>query len=121
MKADTDPADERLQKFDQHARHMIGAIRLCFEHKYIVPAMMLVMAGIDGMAWLYREHAERNNSADFRQWVDKFLIPHHTSGTVTSDDIWAARCALLHEQSSNSDLTRKGKARPFFMLTTMGT
>lgn len=113
MKPDTDPADERLQKFDNHAEHLLGAIRLCLQRKYTVPAMMLIFAGIDGMAWLYREHEGRNNATDFQQWVDKFLIPHHTSGTVTSVDLWSVRCGLLHEQSSNSDLTRKGRARAF--------
>ncbi len=113
MKPDTDPADERLQKFDRHAEHLLGAIRLCLQHKYTVPAMMLIFAGIDGMAWLYREHERRNNATDFQQWVDKFLISHHTSGTVTSVDLWSVRCGLLHEQSSNSDLTRKGWARAF--------
>lgn len=113
MKPDTDPADERLQKFDNHAEHLLGAIRLCLQHKYIVPAMMLIFAGIDGMAWLYREHEGRNNREDFQHWVEQFMIVHHTSGTVCSTDFWAARCALLHEQSSNSELTRAGRARPF--------
>lgn len=113
MKPDTDPADERLQKFDRHAEHLLGAIRLCLQYKYIVPAMMLIFAGIDGMAWLYREHEGRNNREDFQQWMDRFMIAHLTSGTVCSTDFWAARNALLHEQSSNSDLTRAGHAQPF--------
>lgn len=113
MNPDPQPPDGRLNKFDQHAEHLTAAIRLCLEQKYIVPAMMLLFAGIDGMAWLHREHEGINNSDDFMQWVDRFLIHNSVSGTVTSIDFWANRNALLHEQSSNSTLTRSGKARPF--------
>ncbi len=82
--------------------------------------MMLLFAGIDGMAWLYREHEGRNNREDFKQWVDLFMICHLTSGTVCSTDFWANRCALLHEQSSNSKLTRTGRARPFLYMDSDG-
>ncbi len=113
-------ADPRLQKFDDHVTHLLGAIRLCLQHKYIVPAMMLTFAGIDGMAWLYREHEEPNKGIDFERWVDKFMIAHVTSGTVTSTDLWANRNALLHEQTSNSELTRHGRAKPFLYMDTDG-
>ena len=116
MKADTDPADKRLQKFDQHVELLLGAIRLCLRHKYLVPAMMLIFAGIDGMAWLYREHERQNKPADFKGWLELFMIDHLTSETVTSDDFWANRNALLHEQSSQSELKRAGRARAFIYM-----
>lgn len=43
---------KRFKVFDYHAAHLLGAIRLCLEGGYIVPAMMLTFAGID--VWLGR-------------------------------------------------------------------
>jgi hypothetical protein len=101
--------DERLAKFDLHSKDLIAAARLCQRQGLTIPGMMLMYASIDGMAWLYREHDEENTGKDFRAWVDKFWIPE--SG-MTSMDLWSARNALLHEQSSNSRFTRTGQATP---------
>ena len=62
---------EAFERFDNHAAHLLGAIRLCLKHEFIVPAMMLTYAGIDGMACLHREHTGQTNTGDdFKKWVD---------------------------------------------------
>lgn len=111
---------QRLEMFDQHVEHMIGAIRLCFSSGYIIPAMMLTFAGMAGMAWLYRKHNNLNIRRDFIDWVDTFMIAHLTSGQVTGTDFYATRCALLHERSSQSQLSRNRKARPFLFADRNG-
>jgi hypothetical protein len=105
--------DPRLRRFDNHADHLVGAIRLCLDRGYIIPSMMLLFAGIDGMAWLHREHPGEQSGKDFQDWVSLFFIPHIAPGTVTPTDFWAARNALLHEQTSHSRLTRAGTAKSF--------
>jgi hypothetical protein len=112
-----DPYEERFKAFDHHAAHLLGAIRLCLECGYIVPAMMLTFAAIDGMAWMYREHEGPSNGNDFKKWTDEFMIGHLKAGIVDSADFWAARNALLHVQSSYSEANVLGKAKVPVILT----
>jgi len=115
-----DPYEEWFKVFDHHAAHLLGAIRTCLQGGYIVPAMMLTFAGIDGMAWMYRTHEGPSNGNDFKEWTDKFMIGHLKSGIVDSADFWAARNALLHVQSSYSDSNVLGGAKAFLYIDSNG-
>jgi hypothetical protein len=110
---------EYFEKFDRHAKTLLRAIDLCRNNQCVIPAMMLLYAGIDGMAWLFREHEQESNTADFKKWVGQFFLDGEKG--ITTDDLWAARCALLHEQTSNSRNTRSGKAVSFFYLDDGGS
>jgi hypothetical protein len=110
--------DERLIKLDSHVSEPLGAMQLCLDKNYVIPSMILLYAATDGMAWLYRIHDKESNGQDFKEWVNRFWIDQ--AGGITSTDLWAARCSLLHEQSSNSRDTRSGKARPLFYYSGRG-
>jgi hypothetical protein len=116
MSSDPNPDDERLEIFDHHAAHLLAAIRLCSKNGYIIPAMMLTFAGIDGMAWLYRQNERPSNRNDFQQWTRRFMLGGLPLEIVESEDLWAARNALLHSQSSYSNLTTHGTAKSFVYL-----
>ena len=118
--SDMDPYEERFEAFDHHAAHLLGAIRLCLQCGYIVPAMMLTFAAIDGMAWMYREHEGPSNGDDFKTWTDEFMIGHLKAEIVDSADFWAARNALLHSQSSYSEANVRGKANAFLYIDSKG-
>jgi hypothetical protein len=118
--SDMDPYEERFKAFDHHAAHLLGAIRLCLDCGYIVPAMMLTFAAIDGMAWMYREHEGPCNGNDFKKWTDEFMIGNIQAGKVDSADFWGARNALLHVQSSYSDANLLGKAKAFLYIDSEG-
>lgn len=75
--------DDRIEKFDNHTRHLLGAIRLCASHEYTIPAMMLTFAGVDGMAWLFRDHNGPNTGEDFKKWMDRFVLRHPPGDTST--------------------------------------
>src|SRR5262249_30822299 len=96
--------DDRLAKFDRQCLHVIQAARLCQQNGFIIPAMMIIYASTDGMAWSFREHEGENRGKDFMEWVDQFWITEPDG--MASADLWAARNAVLHEQGSNSRLTR---------------
>lgn len=48
--------------------------------------------------------------SSFLPWVERYLLPN-LKVDCTAIDIWAARCAILHTFSTQSELSRKGKAR----------
>jgi len=82
--------------------------------------MMLTFAAIDGMAWMDRKRNRPRNGEDFRRRAHAFLIGHLKSGIVNSVDLWSARNALLHVQSSYSDLTKSGHAKSFVYIDSKG-
>jgi hypothetical protein len=46
----------------------------------------------------------------FPTWADKYMKPRRTLG-CSSLDLYAARCAILHTMTPESDLYRRGRAR----------
>ncbi|WP_313495884.1 hypothetical protein [Pseudoxanthomonas mexicana] len=50
------------------------------------------------------------SGASFKSWVQNYLVPQ-PSVEFNEIDLWAARCAVLHTFTTQSDLSRAGKAR----------
>jgi hypothetical protein len=50
------------------------------------------------------------SSPSFKAWVTKYLLPHQAEG-LGEIDLWAARCAVLHTFTSESNLSTAGLAR----------
>jgi len=76
-----------------------------------LPALILLYAGIDGMAWSSLPEGRDNvTGEDFQRWAKTYLLPD--SGLeCTEADLWAARCGLVHSQIMDSKFARKGGAR----------
>lgn len=98
----------RRQVFDLHE-----GIDLCLmqEPRLGIPALVLLYAGIDGLAWVaIADDRQDVIGADFRAWTKSYLLPD--SGLDCDEvDLWAARCGLLHAQIMDSRLARQGQAR----------
>lgn len=47
----------------------------------------------------------------YKQFCDKYIIKHLPALTTT--ELWSARCSIIHSASSESRLSKKGKAREF--------
>jgi hypothetical protein len=87
------------------------ATNLCLENGLMMPALMLLYATIDCMAWLDRDLSHDDvKRDDFLRWVDRHLLPN---GAIpcTAIDLYAARCAILHSYTAESLLSRQGQAR----------
>lgn len=78
----------------------------------IIPALILLFSAIDSFSALASLKGRSDRSA-FLEWVKKWMIDGWTL-PCNEIDIYSARCALLHQQTSKSDLTNGGKAREIF-------
>lgn len=75
-----------------------------------LPALVLVYAGIDIMAWLnVRSGSDNVTRNDFIAWVEEFLLTGASLG-CSARDLYAARCGMVHSYTWESNLTRSGKA-----------
>jgi hypothetical protein len=82
-------------------------------------AMLTIMySGIDSFGLLAAPTGVLDASGNtFKQWCEKYILTRLQSvdGTpITSTDLWAARCGILHTSTPLSQLERDGKARQVF-------
>ena len=87
------------------------SINLLHQVGLLLPSMMMCYATIDILAALARPAGTAENTGtDFREWVNHYLLPGSRL-VCTADDLWGARCGLLHTYTPESRDSRKGKAR----------
>ena len=99
-----------LGVLDRQVARLTKAIRLLWEQgdEGVLPALILVFATIDGLAWLQRRNRTgESDGADFQKWVEQYFPPGWNP-SVTPGMLWAARCGLLHAQAAESRLSRDG-------------
>src|SRR5262245_17794796 len=84
---------------------LLPAIDLCLEGKRFIAALLLLYSGVDSLGWLYAKDESERPGRRFTKFVDRFLLPG-SKLNCNSADLWAARCAVLHTMTADSDLSR---------------
>lgn len=76
-----------------------------------MPALLLLYAGIDLLAWLEAPGDQTElRGSDFKSWCLRYLLPE--SGLeCNANELWAARCALLHNVAAEDRELRKAGTR----------
>lgn len=106
--------EPKLDEVVNGARGMLAGIRTCMAAECLVSAVTLIFSSIDALAALTRPIGQQStNGAVFKAWVDSFLDPKGALG-CTSDDLWGARCGVLHLYSAESDLSAQNRARQIY-------
>lgn len=91
-------------------KDLVTSINLLHQNGLLLPAMMMCYATIDILAALARpQNKEESDGKDFRDWVERYLLPD-SKLPCSATDLWAARCGLLHTYTPNARDVRKGKA-----------
>jgi hypothetical protein len=86
-------------------------IKMLLDAGHTLPALVLLYSAIDVFASLVRPETElATNGGHFKKWAEDYMIG--PSGlAIASEDLWGARCGLLHTHSPSSRDSRQGKAR----------
>jgi hypothetical protein len=94
--------------------HTIQAAEHCLRQRQHMPALVLMYSLMDTLAWTAAD-AKRAVGVRrrFEAWISHWLLPHLqlTYPELTAVDLYAARCAVLHSMTDDSDLSRRGKAK----------
>lgn len=101
--------DTRMIKMADHASNTIDIIEYCITNKKIVQALVLLYSLIDTLAWL---NCKDNKSVRnrFENWVNEYLLSQGTLN-CSATDIYSARCAIVHNNTSESDLSNSNQAK----------
>jgi hypothetical protein len=91
---------------------LLTAVELCIHQKLDTPALVLMYSSIDIAAWV---HSDRRytNQTEFKEWVNKYLLAANPL-PCSAEDLYSARCGLLHNLSSDSQMTDRQRARPIW-------
>jgi hypothetical protein len=86
-------------------------IRVALENDCFDSAVILILSGIDAMAYLAMPASQEDvTRSDFVRWVERY-IKFPCKEQLTGLDLYGARCAMLHNYGVASDLSRKRKCR----------
>ena len=86
-------------------------IRVCMKEECFGSAVILIYSGIDAMAYVSlpagHDSVKRD---DFVRWANQYM-GLCKSGDLSGDEIYSARCGMLHTYGVASDMTRSGRCR----------
>jgi hypothetical protein len=86
-------------------------IKMLLDAQHTLPALVLLYSAIDVFASLVRPEAEADtNGGHFKKWTEDYIIGPSRL-TIAPEDLWGARCGLLHTHSPSSRDSRQAKAR----------
>ncbi|HVN49282.1 MAG TPA: hypothetical protein VMU30_10745 [Bacteroidota bacterium] len=102
------------ESYDKSLNELIYSIDLCFKNQFLLPGLTLLYSLIDIMAWLSRPSEQDDvTRSDFINWVNKYLLSVNNFN-CTAQDLYGARCALIHSGTAESKLSRDGGARSIY-------
>ena len=102
-----------VEPFHKNLGDMLLAAERCLRLQQHLPALVLIYALIDSLAWSAAERTQKSVRRRFEAWVTRWLMPHlaPVAPGVTPTDLYAARCGVLHSLTGRSDLSQGGQAK----------
>lgn len=110
---------ETEQSLLRVVQDLIAAVRKLENDGLFMPALILTYSSIDIVAALDRpEHTASTSGAVFKAWVTDYLLKN-SELTCTAEEIWGARCGLLHTHTLDSDRSRAGSVRTVSLVKSL--
>lgn len=98
-----------MEMLGRHLKDLFAAIIHCYQNELLMPCLVLVYSGIDVAASL--EPSSGNGVGErFEKWVDRYMLQGNEL-PCTARELYAARCAVVHTYTPDSNLSKAGKAR----------
>ena len=109
-------SDWSLITLDSTVRELLAAADLAMERAYAMPGLILLYSLVDTMAWLsLPEGVEDVKGTDFIGWIRTYGL-ERSIAPCTADELYGARCGLLHSFSPDSRRSRRGEIRPIYYV-----
>ena len=98
-----------MDNFLRNISSVLSAVDLCIEKQQTLPALILLYSCIDTLGSLEGDENEGNRRS-FIQWTENYLLKGKELA-CTAEELYAARCGILHTLSPEARLYRKRKVR----------
>jgi hypothetical protein len=93
----------------------VDAISKLVKENLYTQALVILYSAIDTLAWANLPSGDVFQK-DFIVWVDSYIEPERKFG-CTADDLYGARCGLVHSGAAESRKSRKGEAHEIWYAT----
>jgi hypothetical protein len=89
---------------------LIQAAEDCIDKRMTLPALILIYTGIDTVSWIAGNNSNEGVKTRFENWVNVWML---SKGKLncTAEELYAARCGVLHTLTPSSDLSEKKGVR----------
>jgi len=94
------------QNFYANYVQLIQAIEHCEDNNLLTPALVLLYSAIDSVSWL-ASGIHKESGRAFRTWVNEWMLSDPEI-KCTADELYAARCGMVHTLTPTSNLSKKG-------------
>ena len=96
-------------------RGLLRGIQCCIDVRCLVPALTLIYSAMDVVSALTRPKGAADTDKNvFQAWVSTYMSPLLTAVGCSAEDIYAARCGVVHTMTRRSQLSRtKAHVRTF--------
>lgn len=103
--------NDTTQQIYDFAESTLKATKLLYDAGLYGHLMVVIYSAIDSMGLLDAPASQTKATGEtFKSWTRKYILTN-ASLRFTDVDFWAARCAILHTFTSQSDLSDKGTAK----------
>ena len=93
----------------------VDAIAVLVKENLYTQALIILYSAIDTLTWANLPSGDVAQR-DFIAWVDKYIEPEGELG-CTANDLYAARCGLVHSSTAESRKSRQGEASEIWYVT----
>ena len=98
------------QIISEYFESTIKSVGVLYKEGLYEQTLIIVFSAIDSFGLLDAPEEQQNATGNtFKEWVKKYIIGNDIE--YTELDLWSSRCAILHTFTTQSDLSKKGKAR----------
>lgn len=104
-----------MNDVNQFGMDTVDAVSSLVAANRYLQALVLLYSAIDTLAWVSVSTGDVTR-ADFCHWVDVYMKPQSELG-CTSEDLYSARCGLLHSGAAESKMSREGRANEIWYVT----
>jgi hypothetical protein len=85
-------------------------VRDLYDKRALMPCLMLLYSFIDILSWLRYEKKYKKVWERYIKFTESYLLPYSRL-ECAAEDIYSARCGILHQYSSESDQVKAGSAK----------
>ncbi|RXJ53794.1 hypothetical protein [Candidatus Marinarcus aquaticus] len=96
-----------MNTFIKNYYQMLYAIEQSIEQKLQLPTLTLIYSTIDSLSWV--AYGDIGVKKRFTKWIHDYMF-RTKKLNVNALDLYAARCAILHTLTPNSDLSNNNQA-----------
>jgi len=89
---------------------MIQATEYCINQHMTIPSLILIYSAIDSVSWIASDKPTEPVKVRFEKWVNKWIL-NNSKLPCNAEELYAARCGVLHTLTPNSDLSQNKGVR----------